>query len=277
MADDPEKDKHKRGYREAKFCTSPADPPCKNDGSLPKVAGCAHYIDICKPKPSWDRKGFTHAFRRVVRATKIDPYVFDKKYEAHHIVCVAPATKELLGNEKIKGAIEQTEWCINNKDNMMAMPLWGHTIKWYCRVTKAGGTLVGSTTLSAPPFANIPQHDIDHNSKQGYTSEIQEEMIRIAGDVEKVDHKLQGKALLEALKEVSKDFRAELKRRGTERKDGTHNAWKLAQKPTCDPHWYEPFSMADDGKFEELGFPVRDFDAKAERWIEKIKDGIIGL
>jgi hypothetical protein len=203
--------------------------------------------------------------------------VFNKKYEAHHIVCVAPATELLLGREEIEGAIKQTEWCINNEDNMMAMPLWGHTVKWYCKVTALGGSVVGSSALAAPPFANIPQHDIDHNSKEGYTWEIEEQCKKVGKKVEKVDHQLQGDALQGALKKMSGDFRAELKRRGSERKGGTHKAWTLAQKPTSDPHWYEPFSMADEGKWTRLGFPVRDFDARTSRWIEKIKDGIIGL
>src|SRR5262245_27481587 len=101
MADD-DKDKHKRGYREAKLCTTPANPPCKNDGSKAPVTGCEHYIDICKPNPSWEVNGLSHAFQRVVRATKIEPYVFAKKYEAHHIVCVAPATEHLLGNKDVE-------------------------------------------------------------------------------------------------------------------------------------------------------------------------------
>jgi hypothetical protein len=274
MGDD---DKHKRGYREAKFCTVPADPPCKNDASVAQVSGCAHYIDVCAPSPSWDVNGLSHAFQRVVRATKIQPYVFAKKYEAHHIVCVAPATEHLLGNPEVESIIQQTEWCINNEKNMMAMPLWGHTIKYYCRVTALGGSLVGSSVLPPPPFANIPQHDIDHNSKEGYTWEVEQRVRSIALEVQEAEHELQGQALQNALNSASDTFRAELKRRGSTRKGGTHNGWKLAQKPTCDPHWYEPFSMASDGKFTELGFPVRDFDSRVARWIEKIKDGIIGL
>ena len=252
------------------------------------MEGCAHYIDVCKPNPSWDASGLSHAFQRVVRATKIEPYVFAKKYEAHHLVCVAPATEFLLGNPNVDSIIQQTEWCINNERNMLAMPLWGHTIKYYCRVailTEEGeeindaAGLAGSTALPPPPFANIPQHDIDHNSKEGYTSEVEKKVISIARKVQsqKASHQVKGEALQKALNTASDDFRTELKRRGSERKGGTHEGWKRAQKPISDPHWYEPFSMARDGKFTELGFPVRDFDKRVARWIEKIKDGIIGL
>src|ERR1700745_1793603 len=101
---------HERGDRKGKFCTSPADPCCSDCPGKPET-----YISVCEPK-AWA----AHTFRRYVKR-KVNTGAFDKKYEAHHILCVAPVTQDLLGNETIEGAIEQTLWCINNKDNMIAM------------------------------------------------------------------------------------------------------------------------------------------------------------
>jgi len=203
---------------------------------------------------------------------------FPKKYEAHHILCVSPVSETLLGQpetSKIYGAVGQTDWCINNKKNMLGMPLWGHTVKYYCQVTSAGGSLLAGAALGPPPWAHLPQHDIDHNSKEGYTWEVEKQMERISAKVEKASHALSGASLAAALDSWSAKFEAELKRRAT-RKGGTYNAWKLAQAPTSDPQWSQPFSMASDGKVSSPAFPVRNFNDKVQRWISKIAGAITG-
>src|SRR2546429_1328820 len=251
---------HERGDRKGKFCTTPAAKICDD------CPGSMNYIDVCEP--NWS----AHTFERMVKA-KANPFVFDKKYEAHHILCVAPVTQELLGDKKIRGAVEQTKWCINKELNMLAMPLWGHTVKWYCSIDQGGGDI--DVDVGAPPFKNIPQHDFDHNCKQGYTWEVEEEMKKRVQEIKDSEHKLKGDSLAGALDDCANDFADKLKKRG-KRKGGTHKAWKLAQQEPPDPNWCHPFSMASDSKVSSVGFPARNFQGKVDQWINRIAQAIAG-
>jgi len=261
MADDP----HRRADPTVKFCTTRARPKCGD------VSKCADYIDVCKP--NWSG----HTFEKLVNAAT-GPRVDDKRYEAHHLVCISPATKDLLGNGAIRGAIEQTEWCINNKKNMKAMPLWGHTVKWYCTITAAvvPNPLSAISKKKGPPkFKDIPQHDIDHNSEEGYTFECKTKVKELAKEVAASGHKLQGSSLVDKLDGLAKEFTTLLRDRG-KRKDGTHNAWQLAQDFPNDHTWIHPFSMASDKKVGLVGFPVRTFNDKLEQWVNRIQNAIAG-
>ena len=264
--------KHKRGWRENKFCTVPVSP--KNCGD---VTGCADYIDVCKPVPEWTG----HAFDRIINYKLSGPKVQTKQYEAHHIVCVGPATKRLSGNPDIRGPIRQTEWCINNKDNMMAMPVWGHTVKWYCSISASGGAAIAGA-VKAPLFENIPQHDFDHNSKEGYTWEVDKRLEELASAVEEKDHELSGDALQERLRLMAQHFRTQLDIRGRTRRGGTHQAWIAARdlananQPVPDM-WCLPFSMASDAKVSRWGFPLRTFNQKLQAWIDRLARGIQGV
>lgn len=250
---------HERGARKHNFCSVPAKPKC---GDCP---GSKDYIEVCKPA-DW----FGHTFLRMVKA-KTGTFSFEKKYEAHHIVCVAPVTSELTSKKEIEGVIAQTRWCINNADNMIAMPLWGHTVKWYCEITAAGGSI--SDSSSPPPFANIPQHDWDHNIKEGYTWEVLEACKKLAKKVEEKGHELKGEDLQAALNQLAVKFKNILLNvRGT-RVGGTHAAWgKGADDPESD--WCQPFSMASTVKLTRKGFPVRNFDEKVAQWISRIAKAI---
>lgn len=253
--------KHDRGERKGQFCANPAETPC-DDCSESK-----NYIEVCKPR-SW----FTHTFERRVRTATA--YTFDKKYEAHHIACVAPVNEVLYGDKDLIGAVEQTKWCINKKSNMMAMPLWGHTVKWYCAITEDGGEIDDDRT--APKFKNIPQHDYDHNCKEGYTWEVEQAMKELAAEIENADHDLKGPDLAKALDNISKDFKSKLLDERGMRLDGTHAAWQLGQKEPPDPKWCHPFSMASDEKVSSKGFPVRNFDGAVAKWIKRISEAIAG-
>jgi hypothetical protein len=235
-----------------KFCSIRANPKC-GDCKQPKT-----YIEVCKPK-GWG----SYPYIQMVDGAKTE-----KKFEAHHILCVSPVTKELAGKTSIKKAIEETDWCINNGKNMIAMPLWGHTVKWYCKITKSREFL--PKRVPAPPFKNLPQHNIDHNSSEGYTYEIKVECQRLTKKILDSKHKLKADALVDELNELSDDWRDEIKRRGAERKGGTHEAWKSAWGEDPDPDWFEPFSMASDDKISEMPFPVHKFDEKVAAWIDRL-------
>jgi hypothetical protein len=254
-------DDHKRGGKKKGFCTQPSETKC-DDCPCPK-----NYIEICKP--GWAG----HTFERLVQASSGE-FVFDKKYEAHHIVCVAPVTEHLLGG-KLKTVIIETKWCINNKTNMMAMPLWGHTVKWYCSfVTSAAGKVTGAirSRRGAPPFQDIPQHDFDHNCKEGYTWEVENAVKQLVKDIKDSGHTLKGDDLVEELNDLADDFREKLLDERGVRKGGTHDGWKLGQKG--DDEWCHPFSMASDDKVSKIGFPIKEFDSKVGRWIDRIAKAI---
>jgi len=250
---------HDRGDRKHHFCAVPASPKCGD------CTESKDYIEVCKPG-DW----FGHTFLRLVKA-KAGAFTFEKKYEAHHLVCVSPCSVELLAKKEIEGVIAQTVWCINNGRNMLAMPLWGHTVKWYCEITAAGGSIKSGAT--APAFANIPQHDWDHNGPERYTWEVEEACKKLAKKVEEAGHKLKGEDLKAALDSLSDKFRNILLNvRGT-RCGGTHNAWDKGQDdPESD--WCQPFSMASTVKLTRKGFPVKKFDERVAAWIKRIATAI---
>jgi hypothetical protein len=207
-----------------------------------------------------------------------------KEYEAHHLLCVACVTEMLATKKELETILLQTEWCINAKANMLAMPLWGHTIKYYCDLESYADPVLKKRkrTLDSmlsndtpPPFANIPQHDYDHNSQKGYTNEVKIELKKLAGKVanSKKKHEDIVKELQQELNDNSDHFRGELGRRGGSRCAGTHAAWQQgSKKPTSD--WYEPFSMAQDGCAEPRTFPAPGFDSKVANKIQRLVDAL---
>src|SRR5436189_5070912 len=103
---------HSDGIRVSKFCalrTDKCSAPCTSSPA-------SKYRE--NGKPAW--ASFTF-----IQGTKKKSV---KEYEAHHLLCVACVTEMLAKKAKLKAILEQTEWCINAKPNMLGMPLWGHTI-----------------------------------------------------------------------------------------------------------------------------------------------------
>jgi|SRR5271165_2487316 len=234
---------HSEGVEKGKFCALRKDKcPCGNE-----------YQENCTPAPDdWtaDDKFWQGSSMGVA-----------KKFEAHHLLCVASVTEFIGKKPAIKKIVEQTDWCINDTTNMFAMPLWGHTIKHYCNLAEDGELL---DKVKAPHFKNIPQHDYDHNSTGGYTSEVNKAMKNLARTVEEQatdKHEADAKKLKKKLDGLSNDFRSELQRRGSSRCNGTHKAWQKGSKyPESD--WYLPFSMATDAIAEKRTFPASNFDNK---------------
>lgn len=241
---------HSEGIKVSKFCALRTD-KCKPCGNKYRTNG----------RPAWAAITF-------IQGTKQKSV---KAYEAHHLLCIASVTQFIGKKAKIKKILQQTEWCINAKHNMLGMPLWGHTISWYCDLA-AGGEILSK--VAKPPFKDIPQHDYDHNSPKGYTKEVNKEMEDLASQIEESTdkHEEAANSLKDALEGFSKQFRATLSERGS-REGGTHEAWKQgAKKPTSD--WYLPFSMADDGNVEKRTFPAPNFDSKVA---EKIKSLVAAM
>jgi hypothetical protein len=207
-------DRHSEKYQNNKFC-----------GRVP----CDHhdYIKICNP--GWPNPSLWQYAQRKKGGA------ITRTYEAHHILCWSPVANVLLTPDA-QPLLKDTEWCINNAKNMMALPLWGHTVKWYA--------LTGE--LAAPAFSSLPQHNFDHNCKAGYTAEVVDELKQIVKNLQnkQKQHQLpDSKTIAGLLDAKSAKFKALLLARGS-RVRGTHLGWRYGESV---PLWYLPFSMASDG------------------------------
>lgn len=189
------------------------------------------------------------------------------EYQAHHVLCVASVTQYVSADTKIKKIVEQTPWCINRENNMIAMPPYFGTIfKMYF------AWLSLPAVSGKPPFADIPIHGYDHNSKEGYKNDIDTEMRAIAGRAAKsqAKHEVTSATLQGELDAYRDRMKPALKKRG-ERGQGTHVEWMkvYAGEKAVDSDWYIPFSMADDGCIEKRTFPL----ARGSKAVEdKVKE-----
>ncbi len=255
--------KHAAKEQEGKFCCLRAQ-PCNCPTN-------ARYIDNARAKA----KGWaSYSFQRTVNK-KTGAIVIKKKPEAHHILCTASVRDYLLNDTKILPFIGNCQWCINASVNMKPMPLWGHTIKWYHSWTKAGKVVSKDGSKIEPPFENIPQHDVDHNGKGEYRSEIDKDIKALARRIKRniKPHKLDPQSIAGDLDALSTKWDGKLVDRGV-RQGGTHTAWTNAcNKKTY--KWYEPFSMASTGCLKKLPFPTT-FADKTSDTIDKIKKAMWG-
>lgn len=265
---------HSRKRKKGSFCAVAAQPcECGND-----------YIEGCRP--SWgDTSVFQYAWR--IGRTK---FKVTKIFEAHHLLCVASIGKIVVGDSRIGQVVGETEWCVNDAHNMLAMPMWGHTVKWYC---EAGTTRAFKAAPTPPPFANIPQHDWDHNGDGGYIEGLETQLRDImSGAAEAAkDHTLDPPDLAGDLNDLATHFRDELKARGL-RSGGTAAGWAMGRAslgstdapaaPTTTGgvlagRWYYPFSMASDGGVTAKGYPALSFDEQTQYKLEWLAKKLQGL
>ncbi|MCA9127969.1 MAG: AHH domain-containing protein [Planctomycetales bacterium] len=229
---------HSAGTLVNKFCTQRTAKcdPCGNK-----------YADVVKNNTSL---AVSFKFPRLKKKENIEI-----SQNAHHLLCVAEITKVISKDPKLKTVLENTEYCVNNPKNMMALPLFAHTVYWYCLaedIPISARAVVGSitTTYTPPPFANLPNHDFDHGK---YNKEVEEALEVLKAEVKEADHSIAPAQLSASLDEMSGDMEGLLKIRG-KRKGGTHLAWLDACEEKVD-NWFLPYSLAH--KPEERGFPKR--------------------
>jgi hypothetical protein len=252
-----------------KFCAIRAVPKCDD---CTQLGSHKSHREACKAETaSWGR---AYAFRSL-HGGEGRWY----SYEAHHLLCVSSVGNELLGHTKMEPLLRETDWCINKPKNMIAMPLWGHTIKWYCSISKSGTYKLKD--IDPPPFADIPQHNLGHNGGGSYRTEIDDDCAKLRADAVSKEHEMTGQALADRLDSLSDRWRKKLtqtrgKRRGGGADGkGTDAAWRAASKsmskgetPAAD--WFLPFSMAADAEEDEVPPPTYDFDEKFSDWVDKL-------
>ena len=250
---------HERGKKKKDFCAKPGKPcECENN-----------YFTVCDP--GWENYTYPQWVER-----KVNPSSYQEGYEAHHIVCVSSVMTQLYSKRGVQRVVKETTWCINEKRNMKAMPLFGHTVKHYCSIGKKVGRFI-RVDLDPPPFVNIPQHDWDHNGNGSYTDEVNTSVKELANEIKEIEqdkkHDYSGDDLAEELNSLSSDFRTKLRTRGI-RNAGTHLSWIEARDVEDSTNWCKPFSMASTASLK--GFPARDFDSEAQDWIDRISKALRG-
>jgi hypothetical protein len=227
-------DAHSEGAKRGLFCSVRTD-KCE----------CGNEYKACIAKAGWSK--YPQKFGKGAR---------EYSAQAHHILCVAAVTESITADDKIKSIVNNTKWCVNDKANMIALPMWPMTLQHYFALSKLAS---GSATLKGkpppPPFANLPQHDYDHGP---FLKEVNAELKELAKQTKasKNTHKAESKTLKAKLNKLRTKFKTVLKTRGSTRGagPGTHKSWLHALKKP-DSNWYPPFSMAATAKVTPRTFP----------------------
>lgn len=201
------------------------------------------YVDNCKPSPAWDSNDNFWTKNK-------DKYL--ASYAPHHIVCVASVGTLIIDAEdkNVPGVVANTRWCVNCEGNMIALPLWGHTIKWYCNLDTAA---IDGGIRNPPLFENKPQHDYDHGA---YIKELNIELKDVVKELNMQGHETNAGQLLAFMNQKMNEFKGFLEDRGT-RGAGTHLEWKNG---SGNPNWFLPFSMASTALATLRGYPNLKFD-----------------
>ncbi len=71
------------------------------------------------------------------RVTKKVTAVY-KASEAHHIVSCAGVSSEIQARADIRTIVMATNYCVNNGDNLVALPRFAHTLSWLVCSTEPG-------------------------------------------------------------------------------------------------------------------------------------------
>jgi hypothetical protein len=217
---------HTEGLKEGQFCSLRMDKcPCPNE-----------YKKIMNGTESWGKYPQRH---RLLGKVERSP-------EAHHVLPVASVTGEITARTSVDGAnntirveiVRNTKWCVNDLNNMIALPLFEMTFLHY---------LIMGNKSSPPPFAGLPMHNYDHGKFQ---KEVADELKQIGKDTaaNTKAHEEVTKELLAAMNTTRDFFKPELASRG-KRGKGTHDEFVDAMNANPGEEsekWYIPFSMADD-------------------------------
>jgi hypothetical protein len=177
-------------------------------------------------------------------------------WQAHHIAC-----HHALGGRKIEkkylryveDCLWITEWDLNASANLVGLPL----------------NMQYRMKDGAEP-TNRCSHQVDHNTKGGYTDECKQWLQTNLWDTLKnmqKKHDVQAQDIKSTLEKCTSTFKGKLTRRG-KRQGGTVKCWDNRQKPSYAKKWYFPFSMAD---------PPNHRDPGPDTHLWKKMKGIFGL
>ncbi len=203
---------HSAGYVKGQFCSLRTD-----------KCDCGNKYQAVSDAVAWDKIKQKHSKKGST----------ERGAEAHHILCVAEVTGVITVKKDISQVVHNTKWCINDKDNMIALPTFRHTVSYYLDIK------TGSDKIVLPPlFQGLANHDLDHDK---YNDVINKELNDVANKAatNKANHEEASATLLSDLKKGSGSHRNGL----TSRK--THAAWVACRTRDEPPAlWYMAFSMS---------------------------------
>ncbi|WP_437806607.1 hypothetical protein [Sorangium sp. So ce1078] len=177
----------------------------------------------------------------------------DKRHrsEVHHIVCEHSiklrfnAYKHEPTRDYIEDCLWITDWDINNVNNLIGLPT-----NQRFRVDWAST----SDTSRWTPI-DLPSHQVDHNTSDGYTHEVSLWLQKNVWDTlnaAKKQHAVDAAKIKRQLEKGEKHFREELQERGT-REPGKLVAWPNRRNAEYAKMWYHPFSMGKKPRHRNPG------------------------
>lgn len=230
---------------EKEFCYSRKSPcPCSKkhkyqDHNKDKVESWGKYLQKQAPKVKGNKQ-LVARLEAVARSA-----------EHHHILCVS-AIEQFLAIGQAFSHAKATTWCINQKKNMIALPMWAMHLMHYCYLSNAtpamkeqktsypGVKSFQSATVAPPPFDNLPMHDQDHDL---YIKEVDTDLEEVASELPLVEAcKDPESSLKQEFERLMEKYSLQLVENGSSM-GGTHRNWeKGLNQPESD--WYKPFSMS---------------------------------
>ena len=177
-----------------------------------------------------------------------------RTWQSHHILCITSMGnrqgKTPKATQELNDSLYITDWNINDDPNMIGMPQKANYQAAYGKIEKTrpvsaqAALWVPATNSQGTLPANIPAHNVDHNTTGGYTKEVigyLKSNVWNKFNSQGADHKKDAAWLANELNEAAKEHqRLLLQVRGI-RKGGTVPAWQNRIK---DKNWAQPFSMA---------------------------------
>ena len=153
------------------------------------------------------------------------------EWEAHHIACHhAVDGREIEDNylEYVEDCLWITDWNLNSSANLIGLPK-------NRQYRNSNGTNP----------VNYCSHQVDHNTKAGYTNEckswLQLNLWNTLKDKKK-KHEVTAKDIKSTLEKCTNTYKKKLSSRGS-RKGGTLLGWQNRFDPAYELTWYYPFSM----------------------------------
>jgi hypothetical protein len=190
----------------------------------------------------------------------------ERGHEAHHIASVASVTGKITANADIDKIVRKTKWCVNAAKNMIALPMWAHTLNWYFDL-KSGDER--SAKMGAPPFAGLAQHDYDHGL---YLKEVDDSLAPIPKQV-----KMNAKAHEDPTGDLAAMLDSVIDTHKPQLCTGknTHDSWCQAVKSGY-ANWYKAFSMVNGATPRTFPLAASGKD-KMRKKFDEVRDAFLKL
>jgi hypothetical protein len=166
----------------------------------------------------------------------------ERRSEVHHILCNHSVAKRQADYKDdggvtmkyVENCLWITEWDLNNKDNLIGLPRNRQLRECYGKEPEKNWNPV-----------DLPSHQVDHNTADGYTNEVRKWLKANLWDTlnaTQKQHKVDAETIKKQLEDGSTHFKKMLISRGS-REMGTKICWKLQHDKGYERRWYHPFSM----------------------------------